>query len=146
MPTLRGRFASLNLKNKISNLKSDSVNNFKDEFNKRIYKYALDIIKFVDKLSKDTTAQTLGKQLVRSGTSVSANIIEAKAASSKKDYINFYLHALKSANESKLWLNLIKDSGKSPETEAEKLFDETEEIAKILGASVVTMKKNSKGS
>ncbi len=119
--------------------------NFKDEFNKRIYKYALDIIKFVDKLPKDTTAQVMGKQLIRSGTSVSANIIEAKAASSKKDYINFYLHALKSANESKLWIGLIKDSGKSTETDTNKLLDETAEIAKILGASVVTMKKNSKG-
>ena len=115
--------------------------NFKDEFNKRIYKYALDIIKFVDKLPKDTTAQVMGKQLIRSGTSVSANIIEAKAASSKKDYINFYLHALKSANESKLWIGLIKDSGKSTETDTNKLLDETAEIAKILGASVVTMKK-----
>ena len=121
-----------------------NANNFKEEFNKRIYKYALNIIKFVDKLPKDTTAQVIGKQLIRSGTSVSANIIEAKAASSKKDYINFYLHALKSANESKLWIGLVRDSGKSTEIDANKLLDETTEIAKILGASVVTMKKNNK--
>jgi len=118
------------------------VDNFKDEFNKRIYKYSLDIIKFVDGLPKDTTSQVMAKQLIRSGTSVSANIIEAKAASSKKDYINFYLHALKSANESKFWIELIRDSGKSIGTEANKLLDETTEIAKILGASVITMKKN----
>ena len=117
---------------------------FKNEFNKRIYKYALDIIKFVDKLPKDTTSQVMARQLIRSGTSVSANIIEAKAASSKKDYINFYLHALKSANESKLWIGLTRDSGKSTEIDANKLLDETTEIAKILGASVVTMKKNNK--
>ena len=119
-------------------------NDFKNEFNKRIYKYALDIIEFVDKLPKDTTSQVMAKQLIRSGTSVSANIIEAKAASSKKDYINFYLHALKSANESKLWIGLIRDSGKITETDANKLLNETTEIAKILGASVVTMKKNNK--
>jgi len=118
------------------------VDNFKNEFNKRIYKYALNVIKFVDKLPKDTTSQVMAKQLIRSGTSVSANIIEAKAASSKKDYINFYLHALKSANESKLWIGLIRDSKKITETDANKLLDETMEIAKILGASVVTMKKN----
>lgn len=118
------------------------MNNFKDEFNKRIYKYALDVIKFVDRLPKDTTSRTMAKQLIRSGTSVSANIIEAKAASSKNDYINFYLHALKSANESKLWIGLIRDSGKITETDANKLLGETTEIAKILGASVVTMKKN----
>ena len=118
------------------------MDNFKNEFNKRIYKYALNVIKFVDKLPKDTTSQVMAKQLIRSGTSVSANIIEAKAASSKKDYINFYLHALKSANESKLWIGLIRDSKKITETDANKLLDETMEIAKILGASVVTMKKN----
>ena len=118
------------------------MDNFKDEFNKRIYKYALDVIKFVDKLPKDTTSQVMAKQLIRSGTSVSANIIEAKAASSKKDYINFYLHALKSANESKLWIGLMRDSGKSAGVDANKLLDETTEIAKILGASVITMKKN----
>ena len=120
------------------------MDNYKNDFNKRIYKYALDVIKFVDKLPKDTTSQVMAKQLIRSGTSVSANIIEAKAASSKKDYINFYLHALKSANESKLWIGLIRDSGKSAKTDANKLLDETTEIAKILGASVVTMKKNNK--
>ena len=121
-----------------------NANNFKEEFNKRIYRYALDIINFVDKLPKDTTSQVLAKQLIRSGTSVSANIIEAKAASSKKDYINFYLHALKSANESKLWIGLLRDSRKAIKTDVHKLLGETAEIAKIIGASVVTMKKNNK--
>jgi four helix bundle protein len=46
---------------------------YKVEFNKRIYKYALDIVKFVGKLPKEAAMQILGKQLVRSGTSVSAN-------------------------------------------------------------------------
>lgn len=118
------------------------MSDFKNDFNKRIYKYALSVIKFVDKLPKDSTSQVMAKQLIRSGTSVSANIIEAKAASSKKDYINFYLHALKSANESKLWIGLLRDSEKIIEIDANKLLDETTEISKILGASVVTMKKN----
>lgn len=122
------------------------VNDFKNDFNKRIYKYALDVIKFVDKLPKNTASRIMAKQLIRSGTSVSANIIEARAASSKKDYINFYLHALKSANESKLWIGLLRDSGKIIEVDANKLLNETIEIAKILGASVVTMKKNNKKS
>ncbi len=136
------RFARsiLNLKFKISNLMSD----YKTEFNKRIYRYALDVVKFIEKLQKDVSSQTLGKQLVRSGTSVSANIIEAQAASSKKDYINFYTHALKSANESKLWISLIRDTEKINKEEADKLLAETTEIAKILGASVITMKNKNK--
>ena len=114
---------------------------FKTEFNKRVYKYALNIIKFVGKLQKDATTQVLARQLMRSGTSVSANIIEAKAASSKKDYINFYTHALKSANESKLWISLAKDGLGANKEESNKLLDETIEIANILGASIITMKK-----
>ena len=84
------------------------------------------------------------KQLIRSGTSVSANIIEAQSASSKKDYINFYTHALKSANESKLWISLIRDADKINKEEAEKLLAETIEIAKILGKSIITMKNKNK--
>ena len=91
-------------------------------------------------MPKDTASQVLIKQLTRSGTSVSANVIEAQSASSKKDYINFYTHALKSANESKLWISLIRDTGKIDKEEADKLLRETIEIAKILGASIITMK------
>jgi len=115
-------------------------NNYKTELNVRIYKYALDIVKFVGRLSREAAMQVLAKQLVRSGTSVSANIIEAQAASSKKDYINFYTTALKSANESKLWICLIRDSSDINKKEAETLLNETVEIAKILGASIITMK------
>ncbi len=118
--------------------------NYKTEFNKRIYKYALDVIRFIEESSKDAASQVLSKQLVRSGTSVSANIIEAKSASSKKDYINFYTTALKSANESKLWISLLRDSGKTNKEKADKLLTETIEIAKILGASVITMKNKNK--
>lgn len=72
---------------------------------------------------------------------MSANIIEAKSASSKKDYINFYTHALKSANESKLWISLMKDSAKIDEKVADELLKETTEISNIIGASIITMKK-----
>lgn len=85
------------------------MENFKEEFYYRTYNYALDVLKFVKNLPKDSATLILGKQLIRSSSSVPANLIEARAASSKKDYINFYNHALKSANESILWLNLIKD-------------------------------------
>jgi four helix bundle protein len=113
----------------------------KENFYKRLYDYALAIIHFVEKLPKDLVSQTIGRQLIRSGTSVVANISEAKAASSRKDYINFYTHSLKSANESKLWISLLKDSEKIKEGVSE-LLQETTEIANILGASIITMKKN----
>lgn len=116
----------------------------KDDLNKRLYVYALKIIKFVESIPYRPTTRVLTGQLVRSGTSVTANIFEAKSASSRKDYINFYNHALKSANETKLWLCLLRDSGATKTEVVRPLLKETVEIAKILGASIVTMKSKLK--
>ena len=117
------------------------MENFKLEMYQRVYHYALRIVKFVKKLPNNVESQILGKQLLRSGTSIAANLIEAKAASSKKDYINFYHHALKSANESKLWLALIRDTSDKQNDETKELLKETIELGNILAASVLTMKK-----
>ncbi len=116
------------------------MNNFKLEFQQRIYIYALSIVRFVKDLPVSSEYKILGNQLLRSGTSVAANIIEAYAASSKKDYINFYHYALKSANESKLWLALIRDIDKNNDTRIKKILNETIEIGKIIAASILTMK------
>lgn len=112
-------------------------NNYKEQFYQRIYNYGLDIINLVNNLPKNQTSNILGSQLLRSGTSVAANVIEAKSASSKKDYINFYHHALKSANESKLWICYLRDIKKINNKE-------TKEIANILGANIITMENKGK--
>jgi len=113
------------------------------EVKRRSYLYALGVIQFIDSLDKkDITTPIIAKQLLRSATSIGANIIEAQAGSSKKDFTNFFNHALKSANESIFWLNLLIDSKKSDTLYAEKLLKETTEIANILGSSVLTLKKN----
>ncbi len=113
---------------------------FKDIFKKRIYRFALEIIKFADELPAEKTCETIGNQLLRSATSIGANVIEANAASSKKDYTNFFNHALKSANETKFWLGLLRDSGKSNKDKTNKLLRETVEIANILASSIITLK------
>lgn len=113
----------------------------KIDLKSRAYLYALDIIKFIDTLDKrDFSIQILSKQLLRSATSVGANIIEAQAGSSKKDFTNFFSYALKSANESKFWLGLLRDSKKSDKILTEKLLQETSELANILAASILTLK------
>ena len=76
---------------------------FKDEFKNRVYRFALDVIRFVDRLPVEQTSRIISDQLLRSTTSIGANVIEAQAASSRKDYTNFFAHALKSANECKFW-------------------------------------------
>ncbi len=78
--------------------------------------------------------------MIRSGTSIIANYVEAKAASSRRDFINYFTIALKSANESKLWISLLKDSGRLKGIESEWIAKELEEISNILAASIITLK------
>ena len=107
--------------------------------------YALDVIKFIDGLNKnDFTVQIIVKQLLRSATSIGANIIEAQAGSTKKDFTNFFNYALKSANESKFWLGLLRDSKKGNQDEINKLLQETVELSNILGSSIITLKGKKK--
>lgn len=111
------------------------------DLKQRAYIYALDVIKFIDNLDRtDFSAQVIAKQFLRSATSIGANIIEAQAGSTKKDFTNFFSYALKSANESKFWLGLLRDSHKISEDQANKLLQETIELANILGSSILTLK------
>ena len=113
---------------------------FKNEFKRRLYNWALRLIKFIDNLPKDSVCNVLGKQLLRSGTSILANYIEANSASSKRDFINFFTHSLKSANESKVWLTLLRDTNKGDQNELNWLLKELIEIANVLASSILTLK------
>lgn len=113
----------------------------KMELKSRAYLYALRIIKFIDTLDKkDFSMQIIIRQLIRSATSVGANIIEAQAGRTKKDFTNYFNHALKSANESKFWLGLLRDSNKTDKNKVNELLQETHELANILGSSILTLK------
>jgi len=82
----------------------------KNEFKTRLYKLTLKLIEFIDALPNDNISKRIGDQLLRNGTSILGNFIEGQAASSKKDFTNFFNTSLKSANESKLWFALLRDS------------------------------------
>jgi four helix bundle protein len=116
------------------------VQNSKPQLKQRVYIYALKIIKFIDSLPKDQSCKIIGNQLLRSATSIGANIIEAQASSTKKDFTNFFNYSLKSANESKFWLGLLRDSGKADRNKVDGLLKETTELANILGSSILTLK------
>lgn len=114
---------------------------FKEQFKKRIYQFTINLVKFIDQLPKnDSLCRIAGNQLIRSGTSIGANYVEAQAASSKKDFINFVHYSLKSANESKFWLALLLDTNKAPKAETDKLLAELTQIANIFGSSLITLK------
>ena len=106
----------------------------------RAYIYALDIIQFIDGLSNDFSVQIISKQLLRSATSIGANIIEAQAGSTKRDFTKFFNYALKSANESKFWLGLLRDSAKADKNKVDELLKETTELANILCSSILTLR------
>lgn len=84
----------------------------KTELKHRAYQYSIKVIEFIDTLPKDVSTDIIAKQLLRSTTSIGANIVEAKGASSKRDFTNFFSHSLKSANESLYWLGLLRDAKK----------------------------------
>jgi len=114
---------------------------FSDELRKRIYKFVLNLISFIDSFPKnDSLCQIVTKQLLRSGTSIGANYVEAIAGSSRKDFTNFLTHSLKSANESKFWLALLRDTKKINKNTVDVLLKELEELSKILASSIKTLK------
>ena len=120
-------------------MQNDKVK-FKSEFKRRLYNWVLRLVQFIDKLPKDSVCNVMGKQLLRSGTSILANYVEANSASSKKDFINFFTHSLKSSNESKVWLSLLRDSHKGDMNELSWLLQELIEISNVLASSILTLK------
>ncbi len=114
--------------------------NFKNEFKKRLYKFVLKLIKFIDTLSKDPVSKIISDQLIRSGTSILGNYIEATASSSRKDFTNYFNHYLKSSNESKFWIALLRDSARADTKSSDWFLSELDEIAKVFGSSILTLK------
>ncbi len=119
--------------------KNDNLN-VKTDLRKRSFSFSLMLIVFVNKLPNSKAYWVFSDQLLRSGTSIGANIIEAKASSSKRDFIKFYQIALKSANETLYWLCLLKESSLVKKDDVDPLIQETKEIANMLGASLLTLK------
>ena len=120
----------------MQNDNSKSKANLKD----RAYQYSIRIVQFLDRMPRDSSAQIIAKQLLRSATSIGANIIEAQASSSKRDFTNFFSHSLKSADETLYWLGLLRDAKGIDGSEMDWLLQETKELGNILGSSILTLK------
>jgi four helix bundle protein len=122
-------------------MQNDNVQRKDTDIKKRAYLFALRVIKLSDSVDqKDIAVQVIARQVLRSTTSIGANIIEAQAGSSRKDFTNFLSHALKSANETKFWLGLLKDSQKSNPEYVLPVLEESSQLANILGASLLTLR------
>ena len=106
----------------------------------RITRFVVRIIRFAEKLSKNFSARIIAKQLVRSSSSIGANLQEADGATSRKDFINKIGIARKEAQETRYWLNLLAQAElvKNQENinELKVLYAEIDEIAKILSSII----------
>lgn len=104
--------------------------------------FALAIIRLFGALSKSTEAQVLGRQVLRSGTSVGANYREAYRARSKAEFRAKCGDSLKELEETAYWLELLADSKLGPEADLAVLYQECDELTAIF----VTIIKNSKAT
>ena len=107
----------------------------------RSYYFSRDVINFVSSSKYEKVFYSLYDQLIRSATSIGANLVEGASGSSRKDWIKFLIISLKSANETKYWLCLVRDTMNVSKEEINKLIKEAEEISKII-ASIVMKSKN----
>ena len=125
-----------NLNFKTQNHKS----NFKIEFQNRLLLFSISIVNLSKLLRKDPNYWIIVDQILRSATSIGANIIEAKASSSKKEYIRYFEIALKSANETQYWMLIIEKTVTSNILEIQRLKKEIKEISNIIASGIITMK------
>lgn len=112
----------------------------KTELKYRCYYFSIKIINFLKGLPEKKIYWIISDQLLRAATSIGASVVEAKSSSSKRDFIKFFEIALKSANETKYWLGLLRDATEADKEKINKLLKEAEELSKILGASLLTLK------
>jgi four helix bundle protein len=105
----------------------------------RTFKFGVRIVKFVSKLPRNSSGFAVSDQIVRSGTSVGANVEEAQNAGSKKEFIRGMTIALKEARETNYWLRIIKESGLITGN-FDALMGENVEIIKILISSIKNAK------
>ncbi len=104
--------------------------------------YALRIIKLYRYIQKDDVGRVIGKQLLRSGTSVGANVHEAQGAQSRADFIAKISIAHKEILETAYWLHLLTEANIVPSDRMADLQNETQQIRKILASILLTTKQN----
>ena len=104
------------------------------------YDFSVRIVKLGLYLSKEYKEFVLSRQVVRSGTSIGANIEEAFQGESKSDFIHKLSIANKEAFETNYWLRLLRDSGLITESQAEPVIATCIELQKMLTASIRTSK------
>ncbi len=109
-----------------------------EELSDRLWQFAARVAKIVDALPETRVGRHVAGQLVRSGTSSAPNYDEASAAESKADFVHKLSIALKEMKETRGWLRFVIIAGLLPQSRIAPVLDEAEQLARILGKSLVT--------
>jgi four helix bundle protein len=112
------------------------------DIKERTFAFALAIVRLCQRLENQSDVyRALGRQVLRSGTSIGANAEEAQAGQSRADFISKYAIALKEARETIYWLRLLRETGSIKDDSIDTLIQEAVEISKIIGSIIVNTKK-----
>ena len=103
-------------------------------------KFAIRVVKLYKYLCNEKSEFVLSKQLLRSGTSIGANIAESECAISEKDFLSKVYIALKECSETIYWLELLYETDYLSQSELESVKSDCIEIKKILSATTITVK------
>lgn len=106
-------------------------------------KFAIRVVKLYKYLCDEKKEFVLSKQLLRSGTSIGANISEANCSISKKEFLSKMYIAFKECAESKYWLDLLSDTDYLTQTEYDSIMNDCTEIQKLLSSITKTTRENS---
>ena len=112
----------------------------KAELEQRTKGFSLNLIRFLQSLPKNYLGEAMGRQLLKSGTSIGANYREANRAESKADFIHKLAIAEKEASETVYWLELMLEAGIGANQEAIRLMQEAKELLAIFTAAGRTSK------
>lgn len=113
---------------------------YKFDLCQRCYKFSLSVINLSEMLPKKRSAWIIEDQLIRSATSVGANLFEAKASSSRLEFKKFNEISLKSANETKYWLSILKDAGFIETKIIDQYLEEITQISNMIASGIIKLK------
>lgn len=118
----------------------------KEDIKERYRQFALRIIKLVNALPNNVAGLAIAKQIVRSGTSPSANYRAACLAKSDKDFLNKLKMVEEEIDETSHWLSLIMDSELLPKFQVQSLYEESIELRRITTKAILTTKNKVEAS
>ena len=106
------------------------------------YAFAVRVVRLYQHLSANKKEYVLSRQLLRSGTSIGANVEEGIGGQSRADFVSKLAIAYKEARETAYWLRLLRDTDYLSETEFESIYTDAEELCRLLGAIQKTARRH----